>query len=459
MRIVAADDVHVQWHAPPVSGLPDGYELVRPLGAGGYGEVVLARHVALGRLVAIKRIHAHLLAAPADLERFRREARVLAGLDHPAIVRVYDFRRESGDAHLVMEYVDGAPLDALAEHGPLPAARALRVLDDVAAALAEAARHGIAHRDVKPGNVFVLPAGGAKLGDFGLARIAADPSVFRTSDGSSVGTPAYLPPEVGQGTGEPDARSDAYSFAVMAYELLTGHLPFEGMGAIAMIAAHMSQQPPAPVDVVAGFPPAASEALLDGLAKQPGSRPLPHELVRRLRAVPEQAWPAVRPAPQRRSAPTVVVASGPPPLAAADTSRARRAVPWRWVAAAGLVAAVLAAVAVLLLHRSPAGALEVSAVAVTATPTSGRCPEGTYRLVASLTTNGRPGTVRLRWVQPDGTVLSPSELRVPSGPRSATAALTLRITGQRPVRGPALVEVLAPGTPQRAASPVLSYRC
>ena len=444
---------------PSVSALPDGYELVRPLGAGGFGEVVLARHVALDRLVAIKRIHAHALAGPADLERFRREARVLAGLDHPSIVRVYDFRRDVGDAQLVMEYVDGNPLDALVELGPLPAPRALRVLDDVATALAEAARHGIAHRDVKPGNVFVLRDGHAKLGDFGLARIAADPSVFRTSDGTSVGTPAYLPPEVGQGTGEPDAYSDAYSFAVMAYEVLTGHLPFEGMGAIAMIAAHMSQDPPAPADIVPGFPVAASDALLGGLAKDPHSRPLPHELVRRLLAVPEQAWPLVRPAPQRRGAPTVIVADSRPAPAPTAAPPVRRSVPWRWVAAAVAAVGVAVASVLLLTGRPPARGLEVSGIVVSATPTKGRCPEGTYRLVATLTTNGRAGTVRLRWVRPGGTALPTSEVQVPAGARAATAVLALHITGQRPVEGPAFVELLAPGAGRREASPPLSYTC
>lgn len=440
-----------------MSGLPNGYELVRPLGAGGFGEVVLAKHTALDRLVAIKRIHAHALAGAADVERFRREARVLAGLAHPSIVRVYDFRGGSGGAQLVMEYVEGAPLDAMIEGGPLSAQRALSVLEDVAAALTEAAAHGIAHRDVKPGNVFVLPDGHAKLGDFGLARIASDPSVFRTSDGSSVGTPAYLPPEIGLGTGEPDARSDGYSFAVMAYEVLTGHLPFEGMGAIAMIAAHWSQEPPHPSGLVPGFPDAASGALLAGLAKDPSSRPLPGELVRRLQAVPASAWPAVTAAPRQRGAPTVHVTSGPPPLLPVPTTQQRRQLPWR-VLSGALIAVALAALAGLWLPgRSPTG-LEISEVTVTATPTEGRCPEGVFRLVATLTTNGQAGTVRLEWVQPDGKVAPSTQVRVPKGSTVATAALTLRITGQRDVTGRASVRVLDP-TRQQAESPSLRYTC
>ena len=167
----------------PTRPLPAGYELVHVLGSGGFGEVVLARQTSLNRLVAIKRIHAYALAEADALERFRREARVLAALDHRAIVRVYDFRRDSADATLIMEYVDGDTLSEHIERGSLPASAALTILRDVAEALHTAAAEGVVHRDVKPDNVFVLRSWRAKLGDFGLARIVSDPSVFRTAGG------------------------------------------------------------------------------------------------------------------------------------------------------------------------------------------------------------------------------------------------------------------------------------
>jgi serine/threonine protein kinase len=442
-----------------VTALPAGFELVRTLGAGGFGEVVLARQTGLDRLVAVKRIHAHALADADALERFRREGTVLARLTHPAIVRVLDFRRDGQDALLVMEYVEGASLADLLDEGALSVPAALTALGDVADALAAAAAHGVAHRDVKPGNVFVLPGGHAKLGDFGLARVVADASVFRTSDGSATGTPAYFPPETGQGLSEPDERSDAYSFAVMVYEVLTGRLPYDGEGAIAMMAAHWMREPPAPADVVPGFPPAANQALLAGLAKDPAERPLPCELVALLRAVPLAEWPAVpTPVPTGRSRPTVraplpaAVASGSPP-----TPRRHRRRPLAVLLAVSAVLAV-GAVAARWLQRSDTPGLGVTSATIRVEPTSGACPGADYRAVATLSTNGGSGQIRLRWTQPDGIALPTSALAVNDGARAASAVLRFRVTGRRPLTGTVQLEVLSPNS-LRASSPEVVYRC
>jgi hypothetical protein len=429
-----------------------GYETLRVLGAGGFGEVVLARHVSLDRLVAVKRIHKQALAGSDELERFRREAIVLAGLEHPAVVRVYDFRTDDGDAVLVMEYVEGASLLELLEHGPVPVRARLMALSDVADALTAGATHGIAHRDVKPGNVFVLPDGHAKLGDFGLARVVSDPSVFRTSDGSSIGTPAYFPPETGQGLSEPDARSDAYSFAVMAYEVLTGRLPYEGLGAVAMIAAHWTQEPPAPTDLVPGFPAAASDALLAGLSKDPASRPLPAELVRRLAAVPASAWPPP-PGPTAARAPRTVVAP-PQTSPGARAARSRRRV---WVLPAVPVIAIVVAF-VVTRDRGTPPPLEITSLAVTVTPAAGRCPSAHFTFTAVLRTNGSAGTVVGRWTQPNGTAQAPFALRVAKGQRTARAVLTVSVAGTQPLRGPAVLTLSGPGA-RRVASPPIDYLC
>ena len=270
--------------------LPQGYDLVRVLGAGGYGEVLLARQVSLDRLVAVKRIHAYLLTGPDDQARFRREARVLAALDAPTVVRVHDFVSQDSCAYLVMEHVPGRSLAELLDAGALPAPVALPVLRDVAEALRAANARGIVHRDIKPDNVFVLPDGRAKLGDFGLARVTADPAVFRTADGTMSGTPAYFAPE--SGLDDPDVRSDAYSFAAMAFEVLTGRLPFDLADPAQMLAAHLSTPAPAADQLVAGFPPAAARALEAALSKDPQTRPLPWQLVEQLEAVPASHWPA-----------------------------------------------------------------------------------------------------------------------------------------------------------------------
>ena len=292
--------------------MPAGYEFVRRLGAGAFGEVVLARHRQLGRLVAIKRILPHALSKSDNIERFRREAQTLAVIDCPSVVRVFDFRTDdTNGAALIMENVPGQSLSQVLSAGPVAAADGLRILRDVAEALRVMAARDIVHRDVKPGNVFVLPDGHAKLGDFGLARALADTSAFRTAGGMPSGTPAYFPPEVSLGTSEPDARSDAYSFAVMAYEVLTGHRPFAAQDALSMIAAHWDREPRAPADALSGIPPTAAAALLSGLDKAPGRRPLPHELVERLARIPPEQWPAQRTRPvvapaTGRSDPTIV---------------------------------------------------------------------------------------------------------------------------------------------------------
>src|SRR4051812_3442493 len=300
-----------------------------------------------------------------------------------------------------MEYVAGESLADRLERGPIPPAEALVVLRDVADALRVAAARGIVHRDVKPGNVFVLPDGHAKLGDFGLARIVSDPSVFRTSTGEVSGTPAYFPPECGSADAEPDERSDAYSFAVMAYELLTGQLPFTGNDIMQIVAAHFSKAPPPPESLVPGFPAAASAALLTALAKDPADRLLPWELVDRLAAVPTTAWPAAVSAPaatgRRRVAPSepTVRTSPSPQVATATTASTttppprQRKTPWlsrrAGIVAGGLV--IAAAVVVLVLHLASGSSskpLSVRSVVLTGEPASGqaRCPAGHFAFTA-----------------------------------------------------------------------------
>lgn len=273
--------------------VPKGYEFIRLLGAGGHGEVVLARHRALGREVAIKRILARHVSDEQASERFRREAKVLASTSSPTVVKVYDLIREDTAAYLVMEHVMGSSLSEILDGGPVPAADALPILRDVAEALAVMQARGVVHRDVKPGNVFVLTDGSAKLGDFGLARVVNDASIFRTAGPSDLGTPAYFPPEVSQDGAEPDSRSDAYSFAVMAYEVLTGRLPFTAPNPMSMITAHWLREPTEPREHLPGFPDAAWTALRSGLAKDPSLRSSPTDLVDQLAVVPADAWPAV----------------------------------------------------------------------------------------------------------------------------------------------------------------------
>ena len=194
------------------------YEIISALGAGGMGEVWKARDTRVDRIVAIKRLKAE------HAERFKREARAIAALNHPRICQLYDV----GPDYLVMEYVEGEPLK-----GPLPVADALRLAVQIAEALAAAHRKGIVHRDLKPANILVNESG-AKLLDFGLAQIetpllssdATMSAAFERAR-SIVGTVAYMSPEQAQGQAV-DARSDVFSFGAVLYELLSGRRAFRG---------------------------------------------------------------------------------------------------------------------------------------------------------------------------------------------------------------------------------------
>jgi serine/threonine protein kinase len=443
---------------------PRGYETIRLLGSGGFGEVVLARHTALDRLVAIKFLRREALADPDALNRFRREAVVLAGLEDPTVVRVHDVRFGDAEPSIIMEYVPGEPLDALLERRVLTISEQLVILGDVATALEMATTKGIAHRDVKPANVFVLPDGHAKLGDFGLARIATNQSIFRTATDSIGGTPAYLPPEVAMGTDEPDGRSDTYSFAVMAYEMLTGRLPFVDRGIMGLIAAHAREAVPAPETLLEGFPPAASAALLSALAKQPERRPTPTQLVAALGAVPESAWPAAvrqsTPGPHTRttrvatagSASSRPIPAPPPP---------KRGLPRRaLLAAAAVFVAGLAGLLAVLLGggTSKPHPLAVSAVSVHASANVGSCPRATWSFNADITLNGSPGDLKLRWLRPDGVPTAAQTLAVASGMKTARVQLRFVVTGSRPLQGRATLQILDPTSPP-AASPLIDYTC
>ncbi len=450
--------------------VPSGYEYVRRLGAGGFGEVFLARQVAVGRLVAIKRILPHALSDADNVERFRREARVLAATDSPAVVRVFDLSTQDGNLYLVMEYVPGRTLTDLIAGGPLPAADGLRILADVAEALREMASHGLVHRDVKPGNVLVLPDGHAKLADFGLARAVADTSAFRTSGGTPSGTPAYFAPEISLGTHEPDARSDGYSFAVMTYEVLTGRRPFEAPDALSMLMAHWEREPIPPQEALPGLPAESCAALLAGLAKAPEMRPLPHELVARLAKIAAERWPAVARSPDpspnaTRHDPTIVSPGFVPPSLPSGSAAAvpplRRSRSRRTAARAALsmTAVVAIAIAGLSWWRPWASTedLVVDSVGVTVTPDSGRCPEAEFTFTGTISTNGAAGTLAVAWERPDGVMTPVRQVSVSSGEDEVSTRLRFRYRGRQPASATAILHV--GGDDEGTASPTVRYVC
>ncbi len=246
------------------------YEVVRPLGRGGMGEVVEAVDTRLGRHVALKFVAPELAADPTHLRRFEREARAAAALSHPNIAVVHAFEVDGDRPFLAMELLPGPTLRALLSGGALPVPQALRIAREAASALAFAHGHGgIVHRDVKPENLMFDAHGAAKLMDFGLAHAASASRLTMT--GSTLGTAAYMSPEAIAGKSE--AASDVFALGVMLHEMLSGELPFAGESALAVMYA-IANQPPRPLlehRAEAGEGVAALVTRM--LEKSPASRP------------------------------------------------------------------------------------------------------------------------------------------------------------------------------------------
>jgi eukaryotic-like serine/threonine-protein kinase len=247
---------------------PDRYELGELLAAGGFGEVWRGTDLALGRPVAVKVLHRGLAYHPETMARFRAEARHAASLSHENIARVYDYG-EPPDAQapfLVMELVDGPSLAGVLTGGPLDAATVTDIVAQTAAGLDAAHRAGLVHRDIKPGNLLIRTDGRVKITDFGISYAAG--SAPLTSTGQLVGTPGYLAPERVRG-GRASAASDLYSLGIVAWECLTGSVPFTGTAVEVAIAHRDRALPPLPASV-----PAEVAALVGELtAKNPAFRP------------------------------------------------------------------------------------------------------------------------------------------------------------------------------------------
>ena len=251
--------------------LAERYEILRRVGAGGMGEVYLARDLPLGRPVALKILKDHLLESEAALWRFREEARAAARLSHPNVVRVFDAGTDGAEAYIAMEYVAGGTLkERISREEPLEPREAARIARGVALALCEAHQKGIVHRDVKPQNVLLTERGEPKLADFGIARAAEATPLTQTS--MILGSAHYLSPE--QAVGEPATpKSDLYSLGVTLYEMLTGRLPFDAENPIAIAVKHVGEWPASPRAVNPGVPRPLERLTMALLAKDPEQRP------------------------------------------------------------------------------------------------------------------------------------------------------------------------------------------
>jgi serine/threonine protein kinase len=245
------------------------YEIVQVLGAGGMGQVYKVRNVFSDRFEAIKVLLPNLGGDTELVERFQREIKVQAALDHPNIARLNTAQLVGNQLIMVMEFVEGRSVESLLQQGPMALANVLNCMVQVLDALAYAHARGVVHRDIKPANIMLTSQGVAKLMDFGIARIEADRRLTQT--GHAVGSLFYMSPEQIKGV-SPDHRSDIYSLGITMYEMVTGRRPFEGTSDFSIMAAHLEQKPVAPIEVIPGVPSEISEIILMAIAKDPVNR-------------------------------------------------------------------------------------------------------------------------------------------------------------------------------------------
>ena len=338
------------------------YRVVEKLGQGGMATVFKAYHPALDRYVAIKVMHPAFAGDPNFLARFQREARIVAKLDHPHIIPIYDYSSHRGHPYLVMRFVEGETLKARMERGSLDMQEVMRISQAVGKALTYAHGQGILHRDIKPSNILLMPDGSVYLTDFGLARMAEAGESTLSRD-MMLGTPQYVAPEQAKGVRDLDARTDIYSFGVVLYELLVGRPPFVADTPYAVIHDHIFTPLPLPSELNPDLPEPAQRLLLRALAKEPDDRfqsveALITALGTALESAPARSAPAAAP-----SSETIVVSPPtPPPQAKAveriqvvkekpEPRKKRRIWPW---AVAGIVA-LLCVVAVGWTVLSQAG--------------------------------------------------------------------------------------------------------
>ena len=323
------------------------YRLERPIGSGGMGQVWAAHDATLGRDVAVKVQKFDPDGDRAAFERFVRESRTTAALQHPNVVTIFDSGTDDETAFLVMELLPGPTLEGyVAQHGPLPEGEAVALATQAASGLAAAHGAGVVHRDIKPANLMFDAHGTLKILDFGIAHLAQTAAARLTATNTIIGSPPYLSPEQLQGR-PVDERSDLYALGCVMTTTLTGRPPFEGEHPLAFAHQHVSAAPPKIRERRPGIDPALDALVAQMLSKSPRDRPQSA-----LEVLDRLTRPQVDPSTPEAAVPTAVVvrqATRPLPADAAETTtppmRSRqRHTAGRWFAAGAAVLTVMAAV-------------------------------------------------------------------------------------------------------------------
>jgi eukaryotic-like serine/threonine-protein kinase len=245
------------------------YQILGILGRGGMGAVYRVRNTLTDREEAMKVVLPGAEASAEIADRFLREIRIQASLQHPHIAGIRTAFRSGESVLMIMELIEGVSLDAKLREGPLPLGDSFRITDDILSALAHAHAKGIVHRDIKPSNIIVTPRGAPKLTDFGIATAAGDTRITRS--GVAIGSLAYMSPE--QVMSAPlDERSDIYSLGITVYEALTGRRPFQSSSEYEIMNAHLKELPVSPGSIVRSVPLGVSVVVMKSLAKAPDDR-------------------------------------------------------------------------------------------------------------------------------------------------------------------------------------------
>ncbi len=248
----------------------NGYEILSQVGQGGMATVFLARQQSMNRNVALKFLPSAYLNDAAYLQRFAREVKIVAQLEHRNIVPVYDFGDHQGQPYIAMRYMPAGSVEDLISAGRIPLTRALSIVEQVASALDYAHQNGVLHRDLKPSNILLDDGGGVFITDFGIARILSEGGGKITTQGV-VGTPSYMSPE--QAQGEPlDGRSDVYALGVMLYELAAGRRPFVSETPYSIAVMHVTMPPPSPREFEPGLSGEVERVIMRALSKNPQAR-------------------------------------------------------------------------------------------------------------------------------------------------------------------------------------------